>query len=179
MEKNRVFSRITKEMPDIGGFATFSSFSSSPPFSDFDIQALIDTAKSQSFVEGFMKGQEEAIGTVDEFVTAQIEKFILLNTKITDFVKKVVERHKTDKIKLVEARVNFNHLTSGIVSILFIIESDIEQELWFAQLLSRLGKIVLEQDKHIAELRFINQKGKKINKGLINSEFPRKRLFSS
>jgi hypothetical protein len=174
MEKNRVFAPINS---NIDTFSSFSSFSASSPFIGIDIPGLIETAKRQSFVEGVKKGTEETIKTLDNAIADYIDNFILVNTKIVDFVKSIIEKEKKDSIKLIEARANFHYLTSGLINTLFIIETDIENELWFVQLLSSLSKKVLEEYKYIAEIRFINKKGKELEEGFINSEFPAQRSF--
>lgn len=175
MEKNRVFSPMYS---NIDTFSSFSSFSASSPFIGIDIPALIETAKRQSFVEGIKKGAEDTIKTLDNAIADYIDNFILVNTKIVDFVKSVIEKEKKDSIKLIEARANFHYLTSGLINSLFIVETDIENELWLAQLLSSLSKKVLEEYKYVAEIRFINKKGKELENSFIDSEFPAIRSFN-
>ncbi len=172
MQKNRVFSNNI-ERPNVDKFATFSAFTGVLSFNGPDIQSLIDIVKQQSFTEGFRKGVDSTYKQLDTAIRKEIDGYVLLNTRIAAFLKKEIEgKYSPDVFKLTEVRANFFKITSGLISMVFLIETDIEHELWFSSLLAGLERKIFEEEKMLAELMFINIKGKEMDKDLLECNYP-------
>ena len=182
MAKNRVFPSLSQGTPNLDAFASFSGFSTQSPFSGLDVGSLVETAKQEGFFAGFDAGYDQGVKSIinklDKYITDLLDQHILLNTRITDFVKKEIEsKFQTEGFVLKEARASFNDFSSKNIKILFIIETEIENELWFASLLSNLEKKIFEENNSIAELMYINQRDKELDRGLVESNYPSKREF--
>lgn len=175
MIKNRVFT--PKEASDVEKFGSFSAFRSSSPFEGPDVKTLLEFAKSQSFFEGFKtgvdKGYNLALKNLEANITKRLDSYILLNTKIVDFITAEIKgKFKPEEFKLVETRANFYKFSEGLINIVFVIEAEIENQLWLASLLSGLEKKIFEEDDTICELMFINKKGKEIDTELLYCNYP-------
>ena len=175
MIKNRVFP--IKETLNVEKFNSFSAFENSSPFEGPDVKTLLDFAKSQSFIEGYQtgvdKGYNLALKNIEANITKQLDNYILLNTKIADFIAEEIKvKFKLEEFKLIETRANFYKFSGGLVNIVFVIETEIENQLWLASLLSGIEKKIFEEDKMICELMFINKKGKEVDTELLCCNYP-------
>lgn len=177
---NRVFSKYPTS--DIQAFSTFSAFTETIPFKGPSIKEVLEKAKKQSFLDGYKlgidKGCDLALNGMEKIVTRKMDDYILLNTRIVDFVQREIKgKFKNEKFKLVETRANFFKFLEDSIDIVFIIETDMENIKWFSSLLIGLEKEVLEKENSIAELRCLNKKDKEVNCELLASDYPFVRSF--
>ena len=118
------------------------------------------------------EGATEAVKKISVEIIKQMQSYANLITKIVDFVYKVSKDEFKDKeFKIIEGRTNFCFETRRI-NILFVIDANFENELFFSNMLNDISKMVLEEDNFIAELFYINKKNTDLDVSLINNEYP-------
>jgi len=102
-----------------------------------------------------------------------LERYTFLTIKIVDFVKEEIsKKYRVEVFKLIEARPDLYKFVTKTIEVVFVIDTDIENQQWFVSLLNGLEKKILLEDRYVVELRFINTSGKTIDKNLLESNFP-------
>lgn len=157
-------------------FDTYSSVAKLELF-----EALGNVSSLESLVREFIKKREEeakkqgikeTIETIEKEVRSQIEGYILLLTKIVDFVKDSVNKvGLASKVEIVSSRTNFFFDTKWI-SILFVIKSEIQTEIDFSNLLTQVQNIIFQKEGFLSELLYVNSQKTKIDEMALSADYP-------
>lgn len=118
------------------------------------------------------KGYKKALIDIQREVRKQVDGYISLLTKISDFVYEITEEpFKEFDFKVTGIRTNFYFETQRI-NILFVIDTDFEAERFFSDLLDEVEKTILDKENFVAELFYINGRSKKLDETSIEHDYP-------
>lgn len=121
------------------------------------------------------KGYEDAIGRILENITKEINDYMELITRITDFVYEKVTKDFKD-IKIIEARTNL-YFGTKFIRVLFIVETEYERELELIKLFNEIKSIVLNKKNVISEIFVLNKKDTEIDNFSLEADYPFIRNF--
>jgi len=169
--------RTNSDKPNVEQFTAYSIFPKSLTFEGINQQALVEFAKRYGFIEGYKsgvgEGREIAYKEMEATIVKLLERYTFLTIKIVDFVKEEIsKKYRVEVFKLIEARPDLYKFVTKTIEVVFVIDTDIENQQWFVSLLNGLEKKILLEDRYVVELRFINTSGKTIDKNLLESNFP-------
>lgn len=154
-------------------FSRFSSLSDLNLFTGPQgIDILISEVIKQKEEEAKKEGRLEAFREISSEVIKQIESYVMLLTRIVDFITEMINvEFKGKDIKIIQARTNFDFNTFKI-NILFIIDANPGGELAFLGLSNGAERAILESDNFIAELFYINKRGSELDESTIECDYP-------
>ena len=139
---------------------------------DVQVNQLIQQYIKNQVAEAKRQGARDAFEQLDAELKKIASHYMALVTKIVDFVRMVVkERGPKAEISLLESRTNFDFFTQEI-KILFIIDSNLEEEFLFSSILSKTEQEVLEIENTDSQLTYINKRGNKIDQETIYNDYP-------
>jgi hypothetical protein len=131
------------------------------------IDLKVQEAKKQATREVLVQLKKQA--------SKEIDGYMRLVTKIVDITIKIANEHKknNDKfdLKILEARTNFDFLHKEI-KLLFIVDSDIDSETNFSEILNIMESTVLEKENYLSDILYINSRGSELDTGSIDKDFP-------
>lgn len=131
------------------------------------IEWRVTEAKKQAFVEG----KKEAVRELEGLFHKEYEQYKDTIGRIVKIVSKITEdTFRSGDFKIIESRTSLSYEMQ--VKILFVIDTKVEDELPFVQLLNQLKKNFLAQDKLFAEIYFINQRSSRLDHSSINMDYP-------
>jgi hypothetical protein len=159
----------------------FSSYSFATRLSLYEgpqnIETLISDFIKQREEQAKKEGIRETIEKIMSLARKQIDDYVLLITKIVDIVYEEVKRQPSEfNFNTIKVQTNF-YFDTHKISILFIIDTNPENELKFANLLHEIEKIVFQKDHFVAELLYVNQNDSNIDYESITQDYPYHRKF--
>jgi len=168
---NRVKSYLDSK--ELDNFLSYSAVSNLGLFSGPQgIDNLISDYIKQREEAARQEGVKEVIEKLVSRIRAQTENYMLLITRIVDFIYELIGKDFKEKdIKIIEARTNF-YLETQWINVLFVIDADSENELAFSQMLSDIQRFILEKEHHIAEIFYVNTRDATIDKDSVYADYP-------
>lgn len=159
--------------PNIGeNFSSFSVFS--------NINLFIGTLDAEKFVSKFIEnkleeakkeGFQKAIDRLEINIRKGIDNYISLVTRIVDFIHREIDKETEKDLKIIETRTNFYFGTNSIKA-LFIIDSKLDDEMYFSNFLNKVEHEVFSEENFICELFYINKRNAKLDKPSIATDYP-------
>lgn len=143
------------------------------------IEDAINTYRKNEEEKAKKEGYAEAFTKIAKTIKKKIDNYISSLTEIADIVSSVTkEAFKDEELKITAIRTNF-YFDTGRINILFIIDGDIEREVRFCSILNEVEKFILEEENLIAELFYINRRGKELDEESIKRDYPFVRKINS
>lgn len=168
---NRIKAYVNQEIAD-----SFSNYSLSSRLKLFEgpqeIEALIAKHIRDKEEKAKKEGYQAAIEEMRAEARKRIDQYIFLVTKIVDIVREVAtKKFGGNELRILESRTNF-HLDSFQVNVLFVVETSLEKEFEFTQILNSIKNFVLQEDQFVAELFYVNTKDKELDHCSIDNDYP-------
>ncbi|OGF46528.1 MAG: hypothetical protein A2452_01120 [Candidatus Firestonebacteria bacterium RIFOXYC2_FULL_39_67] len=163
LEKAKIkeFTHFPINTSSVYGFSTMSETKSIEEIKNDLVQYRIKVAE--------MEGYKKAISEIKISAKKRIEDYVQKVTKITQYIIDACKKEITD-IKIEEARTQF---TDNLwVKIVFVVNMDIKDEMKIVKLLGNTERMMLEEYDYMSHLSIINSRDCKIDKELLNSDFP-------
>ncbi len=155
-------------------FLTFFPF----PYLDYEfgnpqyVKKLIDNFVNYKINEARREGFKEALSKIEESAKKQVNGYINLVTRVADFVineaPKLLEKAG---FRIIETRTKF-HFDTREISLLFITDSSLEDEITFSNFLMQTEKDILRGENFVAELFSINKRDVDLDYDSINNDYP-------
>ena len=169
--ENRIKTFVNQEIA-----SSFSNYSLSSRLKLFEGPQEIETLISKHIKDREQKAKREGYQAALEEIGAearkQIDQYIFLVNKIAGIVRDVVtKKFPENELKILESRTNF-HFDSFHIDILFMIETSLEKEFEFTQILNAIKSFVLQEDQFVAELFYLNIRGKELDQCSIDNDYP-------
>ena len=152
----------------------------------FDIDVLIKVKAQEAWEKGRefgikeskQKARTEEKGRIRKYVAKEVQDYVSMVTKVSDYTKKMAVETIKDGFNIKEIRTKFD-LINRDINLLFVIDTKPENETAFANVIINVRKEILHKKDYIANLWYINIQNGKTDNALISQDFPAKRIRRS
>jgi len=131
-----------------------------------DFQALL----RQALARARQQGIKETIDKVAEGITEHLKKHISEVIRTASLVENITKKGLPN-LQIKDCRSKFS-FDLGWINLFFVINSSIEDEVLFSNLLNRVEQAILKQDNFIIETFFVNDRDKEIDYSAIKNDYP-------
>ncbi len=166
---NRITSYLnSQEIPDILKKASVAVKGDLDGFFDGpqNFQALLrdalDRAKQQ--------GVKEAIDKVAEGITEHLKRHIYEVIKTASLVESLAKK-SLPNLQIRDCRSKFS-FDLGWINVFFVINSSLEDEILFSNLLNGVEQAILKEHNFIIETFFVNDRDKEVDYPAIKNDYP-------
>lgn len=167
--ENRIKTYLnTKEIPDILKSTSIAVRGDLDGFFDGpqNFQALLQ----QALERARQQGVKEAIDKVSEGMTEHLKKHISEVIRTASLVESIAKKSLPNlQIKDFRSKFCFD---LGWINLFFVINSSIEDEILFSNLLNGIEQAILKEDNFIIETFFVNDKDKEVDYSAIKNDYP-------
>lgn len=167
--ENRIKSYLnTKEIPNILRNTSLAVKGDLDGFFDGPqkFQELLQDALERARQQGI----KEAIDKVSEGITEHLKKHISEVIRTASLVESIAKK-TLPNLQIKDCRSKFC-FDLGWINVFFVINSSLEDEVLFSNLLNGIEQAILKEDNFIIETFFVNDKDKEIDYSAIKNDYP-------
>lgn len=116
------------------------------------------------------QGVKEAIDKISAGITENLKKHISEVIRTVSLVDSVVKKTLPNlEIKAYRSKFCFD---LGWINVFFVINSSVEDEISFSNLLNGVEQVILKEDNFIIETLFVNERDKEVDYSAIKNDYP-------
>ncbi len=131
-------------------------------------QYLLENEIAKAKQVGYESGYRDANTEIESRIKKRIETYISSVIKVGALAHSLAAKLN---VKITHFFVNFCFDT-GAIDTMFVIDSPVEDEILFSQVLDEAEQKILKEDKFIAEALFVNKRNKDIDFATLKNNYP-------
>lgn len=131
-----------------------------------DFKALLQEALERARQQGV----KETIDKVSEGITEHLKRHIYEVIRTVSLVENIVKK-SLPNLQIKDCRSKFC-FDLGWINVFFVINSSLEDEILFSNLLNGIEQAILKEDNFIIETFFVNDREKEIDYSAIKNDYP-------
>lgn len=166
--ENRVKSYLnSREIPTI--------LKNTPLPAPGDLDSFFDNQTFQALLRDALEkarqqGAREAIDKISAGITEYLKKHISEVIRTVSLVDSIAKKSLLN-LQIKDCRTKFC-FDLGWINIFFVINSSLDDEISFSNLLNGVEQVILKEDNFIIETFFINERDKEIDYSAIKNDYP-------